>query len=547
MSKTFFRQLFDAPAEIAIAQGRVVLVAISLVGVAIDPTEPPGLAFHVQTTLILYAIYGLAVLALLHWRVIHELGGTLTHTVDVVVVTALLVLSDGFSSPFLVFFTFVLLAASLRWDWQGIAATTAALTLLAVAVAIFDFSMARQNFDLKESIIRVAYLIVTATLLGYASAHREHERVRLTRLAQWPAAKPAKDRSGPLAEILEQAVSVLSARRALAIWDEGEGKRKVALWQNGRCEIFDHSSISADGPVAPRLADQTFSRTRPDLTTINLMHRYAPFGDAMDDDFQAKFKIGDFSSAPFYGTIAKGRLFILENIRRSDDHLLITQIVADRVGAELDRQIFLDEASLRAASRERASIMRDLHDGLLQNLTAARAQLELLTSHDEQEKVRIQTIRGLLRAEQLRIRQFVDEVGSTDKELVELKSLSSCTEDIALFWGCAVELFTEPPESLVTRKTINQLSLLIAEAVANAVRHGQANQIQVRTCYENGQMQVDVRDDGQGFPDRKVQQPVPVQDADLPRSMHQRILELQGQFQVWTCASGTRLQFEFPA
>ena len=331
--QTFFRQLFDAPAEIAIAQGRVVLVAISLVGVAIDPTEPPGLGVSCSNHTDILRNLCVGRLSLAALACDSRAGRHPEHTVDVVVVTALLVLSDGFSSPFLVFFTFVLLAASLRWDWQGIAATTAALTLLAVAVAIFDFSLARQNFDLKDSIIRIAYLIVTATLLGYASAHREHERVRLTRLAQWPAAKPAKDRSGPLAEILEQAVSVLSARRALAIWDEGEGKRKVALWQNGRCEIFDDGSISADGPIAPRLADQTFSRTRPDLTTINLMHRYAPFGDAMDDDFQAKFKIGDFSSAPFYGTIAKGRLFILENIRRSDDHLLITQIVADRVGS----------------------------------------------------------------------------------------------------------------------------------------------------------------------------------------------------------------------
>ena len=69
MSRAFFRQLFDAPAEIAIAQGRVVLAAISLVGIAIDPTEPPALAFHVQTTLIFYALYALTVLTVLHWRV----------------------------------------------------------------------------------------------------------------------------------------------------------------------------------------------------------------------------------------------------------------------------------------------------------------------------------------------------------------------------------------------------------------------------------------------------------------------------------------------
>ena len=74
----------------------------------------------------------------------------------------------------------------------------------------------------------------------------------------------------------------------------------------------------------------------------------------------------------------------------------------------------------KAAAYERASIMRDLHDGLLQNLTAARAQLELLTSDDEHEKARIETIRGLLRTEQLRLRQFIDEAGAADTEMVEL-------------------------------------------------------------------------------------------------------------------------------
>ena len=112
MSRAFFRQLFDAPAEIAIAQGRVVLAAISLVGIWFDPTEPPAFALHVQTTLIFYALYALTILTVLHWRVIHLVGGNIIHAVDIVVVTLLLFLSDGFSSPFLVFFTFVLLAAS---------------------------------------------------------------------------------------------------------------------------------------------------------------------------------------------------------------------------------------------------------------------------------------------------------------------------------------------------------------------------------------------------------------------------------------------------
>ena len=100
----------------------------------------------------------------------------------------------------------------------------------------------------------------------------------------------------------------------------------------------------------------------------------------------------------------------------------------------------------------------------------------------------------------------------------------------------------------ITRKVVNQLTLLIAEAVANAVRHGQAKRVRACLCYENDQMQVEIMDDGRGFPHRaKVQIPEPIQSEELPRSLHQRIANLQGQFQVWTCDSGTRLQFEFPA
>ena len=102
----------------------------------------------------------------------------------------------------------------------------------------------------------------------------------------------------------------------------------------------------------------------------------------------------------------KGGFSFIGNIRPSDDHLLITRIVADRVGAELDRQIFLERAAETAAMRERASIMRDLHDGLLQNLTAARAQLEMLPADGEYAKMQLDRTRELLRTEQRRVREL---------------------------------------------------------------------------------------------------------------------------------------------
>src|SRR4051794_17782308 len=122
-----FGQLFDSPAEIVVAQGRVVLAAFSLAAITIDPTQPIHLAPLVAGTLIMYAAYAVVLLAAMHRRFIHNVNVFLVHTIDLAVVALLLILTDGFSSPFLVFFTFALLAASLRWDWKGILATMAVL------------------------------------------------------------------------------------------------------------------------------------------------------------------------------------------------------------------------------------------------------------------------------------------------------------------------------------------------------------------------------------------------------------------------------------
>ena len=247
---------------------------------------------------------------------------------------------------------------------------------------------------------------------------------------------------------------------------------------NGQCEMTEDSAELLRIMVAPEMEGLTFSRTLPDLERLNLANgsvRSMP--DVLRGELVSKLQITDFSSSPFRGLAASGRLFILGNIRPSDDHLPITHIIADRVGTELDRQIFLERATRDAAMRERAVIMRDLHDSLLQSLTAARTHLEFLPADGEQAKAQLQTVRELLRMEQRRVREFVDATHATDNEAVTIEMLRPLVEDTAGLWGCAVSLHLNPSSATVTRKTLNQLSLMLAESVANAVRHGEATTV----------------------------------------------------------------------
>jgi signal transduction histidine kinase len=542
----FFSQLFDAPAEIVIAHGRVVFALLSLVAITLDPTQPIHLAPLVWATLMTYATYAVVLLAALHRRLIRKLAVGLVHVIDLVIVTLLLVLTHGFSSPFLVFFTFVLLTASLRWDWRGIAATMAVLVLIAAIVAVID-SADRMMPNLNQTLIRGGYLIATGTILVYASAHREHERNRLAKLAQVPAVTSGKSTSLALAQVLSQAVEVIGASRALVVWEEDDGLYRAAVWRGGECAIVESRADHPPVTIEPELQGLTFSRTLPELDRLNLANGSVRLvQDALRGDLVAKLQIADFSSAPLEALAVRGRLFILGNIRLSDDHLPITNIIAHRVGTELDRQIFLERATRDAAIREREVIMRDLHDSLLQGLTAARAHLDSLPADGERARVQLQTVRDLLRTEQRRVREFVDATLAKGNESVAIETLRPLVDETARLWGCTVSLDLNSPSAVVPRRTLNQLSLMLAESVANAVRHGAATLVQITVTYRDGRLQIEIRDDGHGFTGiATAAGATEVSETELPRSLRARLRELGGQLRAFTSASGSVLRLEF--
>ena len=65
--------------------------------------------------------------------------------------------------------------------------------------------------------------------------------------------------------------------------------------------------------------------------------------------------------------------------------------------------------------------------------------------------------------EQRRVREFVDATHATDNESVAIEMLRPLVEDTARLWGCTVSLNLNPPSATVPRKTLNQLSLMLAE------------------------------------------------------------------------------------
>jgi signal transduction histidine kinase len=542
--------VFDAPAERIIAEGRLVLAALSLAALQIDPaliTIGNGTATAV---LFAYAIFAVGLTVGRVWRFREPVAGYLVHACDVAFLLVLSALSGGGATPVSAFFAFsILLAASLRWNWQAVVATAGAL-----ALAIWG-AAAAQSTGLAAALVRGIYVLVMGVMLAYAGAIRERRREQLIRLTAWPGPDPAQMHSPNLANMLAHCAEAIEAPRVLVLWEESEEPFvNVGLWQDGEYkhtrEItgaygqFVRAKAYVDAAFWTDDADSNFA-----VTTDGPVHFGAPL---LEDRLIKAFAIRNVGTAPFEGSACRGRVFVLDRASWSNFQLHLIEIIASRLANALDRQFMQTEARSAAAERERTSLMRDLHDGLLQSLTAAGLQIKLLAESEEGERrTRLEVVRQLLNGEQRRVRDFVRKTPSRGQLSAEVPlglSLQEMLSETARHWNCATSLMVEPPEATAPATLCVHLSLMLAEAVANAVRHGQASTVRVTIRRGHKNITVEVHDDGFGFKGGTFS----LNDEDLvaaaigPFSLHERVRELGGLLGVRSSSAGVNLQIQLP-
>ena len=107
--------IFNAPAERVIAQGRLLLCALATLVIQFAPTQPTQFAATAQVILWAYLGFAAILVGLTRYRFLTPTMRGLIHFVDVVMISELLFFTDGPTSPFFMFFMFALLAAMLRW------------------------------------------------------------------------------------------------------------------------------------------------------------------------------------------------------------------------------------------------------------------------------------------------------------------------------------------------------------------------------------------------------------------------------------------------
>ncbi|MGB1580351.1 MAG: ATP-binding protein [Nevskiales bacterium] len=192
----------------------------------------------------------------------------------------------------------------------------------------------------------------------------------------------------------------------------------------------------------------------------------------------------------------------------------------------------------RAIQAERERILRDMHDGVGGNLVAAVAMAE---SGEVQSNDLAESLRGTLDELRLTIDSLDLEQGDLAAALGTLRARlqpAFMANHPKLNWA----MDDLPPTPKLNPTALTHIVRIVREAVSNALRHAQANNIWVRIRFDNSQnrVRIEVEDNGHGIQN--------LEHAGHGLSnMRYRAEQLDASLEILSTSKGTKIVLLFSA
>ena len=488
-----------------IASTRLVLALGGIAAVYLDTGEPRRSgSLAVFVLLGLYVALALVCLLLVK-RTLNVRAVYAIHIAEAALIAVLAATTEGAASPFFVLFTFVMFVGTLRWDVRGAIATGLFLCAVLFVMSTASVLTGSAPLEVDRIILRNIWLPVAAILFAYVGAYFAYSRKRLAELAAWPYVAAASGEYPPLEPLLEHAAKVLGTRRAVAVWSlADEPFTYFCCWANGQGECGQFPPGFADEllPGAGR-ADSFFWPEDGDKATRG-------FGDAYRR-LAERFGIERAVTSAFHQTHCEGRCFFLDMQAGSEEDLRLSEIAAFRIGTEINSHYLQKQHARDIRYKERLRLSHDLHDNVLQSLTAVAMKLDDVTGSVPQgAKQSLSSLHEIVTAEHQRIRSFVDQARESEaaQSFVRLlATLNELADSQKRLWNCEIEVEVSPPDIVLDRHSYEQVRLILQESLANAVRHGGASRLRWIVSFLPFEMQIRVVNNGRKIPIRTRSRP----------------------------------------
>jgi signal transduction histidine kinase len=223
---------------------------------------------------------------------------------------------------------------------------------------------------------------------------------------------------------------------------------------------------------------------------------------------------------------------------------------AERIGADISaamqRESLLHMSEEAAATRTRLSLARDLHDSVAQLLAGTSFRLEAIRQAAKTGRdisADISALQAELAQEQTDLRHLIGQLrgeGGVSGRVDPGPALSALAARLSRQWSVTCSVASTPSLTVIPVGIEHDLHQLIREGVANAVRHGRADSIDLFLGGHGRSIELQIADSGSGFPDCAGER------VDSPRSLSERVNALGGQLSVESSAAGSRIKITLP-
>lgn len=515
--------------ERVLAMARALLVGSLLAAIYLTAQALEYESF-LKIILVSYCVYSAGLIAFFRKRLAPTVTArNITHALDILWAGGLMVIFSGsLYSPFVVFLSFPLLAASMRWGLRATMVTAGATIAMLMTVTLtidLPSLLALHPQRAAESRFPVGsvYLLVLGFSLGYLGEYEKRLRSEATAVAR--VTKHAHQASTPndtVAAIFEELFHMFApAQVQLAVHEIPTGR--IHLWESNKADMTEVNGTQKRKLVCREL-DFSF---REDLFFEN--PGYLLFGHHVGDDGFVHVRMVDefgksagdqrvqntwmppnrraFLSVPLvFGDEWEVRIFVWDPVKQSVNAkgVRVLADVASRLSPTIFTAALQQHLRSRAVAEERARFARELHDGIMQSLVALDLKIEVMKKICPPEPSpllpEVNSIQRLIRSEVMNLRELIQhtrriEIGPTQL----LPFLANTVSTFQRETGITARFICELEEVNLRATTCYEVARIVQEALTNVRKHSEAMNVIVRFAEHGEQWILVITDDGKGF------------------------------------------------
>ncbi|MGI8932273.1 MAG: sensor histidine kinase [Sphingomicrobium sp.] len=527
------------PSGRVIALGRLMLATLFLLAIWIDASQParPAATYALLGAYVAFAA-AIVVTTWSNWWLDAKLAGP-GHAIDIVLFAVLVLLTEGYTSPFFTFFMFLLLSAAIRWGWQATALTAILLTLTYLITGLVVVT-SDEVFELQRFVVRTGHLVILSLIMIWFGIN------------QWEARSTSRDEDllgyasldePPLEIGLRAAMNEVRACAGSFVWLEN-GRATGLAMRDGTLAVVNIQDSAVVGPLASRpfLYDLPTNRALRRDVERNLC-AFAP-GDAIRAEAALALALRDGIAIPVHSDTGEGVLFLDDVPDLSTDHIDLGEQIATDIAAHFQRHALLEAAEEAAEARSRLTLARDLHDSVVQFLAGAAFRLEAMKrseSSGRDIKPELNELKQLMLLEQGELRTFITALrGGPLVALSDLASdLKTLADRLSRQWDILCDFSARPADLMIPTRLHQDAHQLVREAVANAVRHAGANSVSIALSAAPHEMRLEFTNDGARYPRTD-------EGLEMPQSLCERVDQAGGALEISRGMGVTKVSISLP-